>query len=46
MMADANRIMTEEDQESNQRETLSDPCHLEVAQQGAGCRTVGARQTQ
>lgn len=24
-------------------ETLTDPRHLEVAQQGAGCRAVGAR---
>lgn len=43
VMADSNRIRTQGGQESNRSGASSDPCHLEAAQQGAGCRAAGCR---
>lgn len=43
VMADSNRIRTQGGQESNRFGASSDPCHLEAAQQGGGCRAAGGR---
>lgn len=43
MMTVANGIRTKEDQLVITKRTLTDPCHLEVAQQGAGGGALGPR---